>query len=180
VSPPRALLTLLLALVAAGCGGDGGGGGTTETAQTIDGVRACLDADTRFDHVEPIIGGPGDTALTGRERHVVQQAVRGSDGGLIARWGGPHETDEGAIVEAPVIVEEIYVFGDAAAAEAAAEKIEPATGPAPDNVLSAARPLGRAMIVHYSFGIGDEPGGAPLDANALEPVERCLRAAGYA
>jgi hypothetical protein len=181
VSLRRALLPLLLALAAAGCGGDGGGGGggTSATPQTIDGVRMCLDADTRFTQVEPIVGGPGDTALTGRERRVVQQAVRGSDGGVIARWGGPQETDDGTIVEAPVIVEEVYVFGDAAAAEAAAEKIEPATGPAPDNVLSAARPLGQAVIVHYSFGIGDEPGGAPLDANALEPVERCLRAAGY-
>jgi hypothetical protein len=182
VPPRRALLTFLLALVVAGCGGDGGdgGGGTTGTAQTPDGVLACLDADDRFSTVEPIVGGPGDTALKGGERQVVQKAVRDAEGGMIARWGGPQETDDGTIVEAPVIVEEVYLFADEAAAEAAAAKIEPATGPAPDNVLSAARPLGRAVIVHYSFGIGDEAGGVPLDANALEPVERCLEAAGYA
>jgi hypothetical protein len=79
-----------------------------------------------------------------------------------------------------VIVEEVYLFADEPAASAAAQEIEPATGPAPDNVLSAARPVGRAAVVHYSFGIGDEPGGAPLDENALEPIERCLEAAGYA
>jgi hypothetical protein len=166
----------------AGCGDDGGGGngGTTETPQTVDGLRGCLDADDRFDQVEPIVGGPGDTALTGRERRVVQQAVRDAEGGVIARWGGPEENADGAIVEAPVIVEEVYVFGDEQAAGAAAAKIEPATGPAPERVLSAARPLGRAVLVHYSFGIGDEAGGVPLDENALEPVERCLAAAGYA
>jgi hypothetical protein len=179
VSPRHLLLPFLLALVVAGCGDDGGGE-TTETPQTIDGLRACLDADGRYDPVEPIVGGPGDTALTGRERRVVQQAVRDAEGGLIARWGGPEETADGTIVEAPVIVEEVYVFGDEGAAKAAAAKIEPATGPAPDNVLSAARPLGRAVIVHYSFGIGDEAGGVALDENALEPVQRCLEAAGYA
>jgi hypothetical protein len=182
VSPRHLVLPVLLALVAAGCGDDGGdgGGGTTETPQTVDGFRACLDADSRFNQVEQIVGGPGDTALTGGERRVVQRAVGDAEGGVIARWGGPQETEDGTIVEAPVIVEEVYLLGDEAAADAAARKIEPATGPAPDNVLSAARPVGRAVVVHYSFGIGDEPGGAPLDANALEPVERCLAAAGYA
>ena len=164
----------------AGCGDEGGGGDTTPTPQTIDGVRACLDSDERFELVEPIVGGPGDTALTGRERRVVQRAVRDAEGGVIARWGGPEETADGTIVEAPVVVEEVYVFADEQAADAAAAKIEPATGPAPERVLSAARPLGRAVLVHYSFGIGDEAGGVPLDENALEPVERCLAAAGYA
>jgi hypothetical protein len=38
--------------------------------------------------------------------------------------------------------------------------------------------LGPVLVLHYSFGMGDMPGCVTIDED-IEPVEACMREAGY-
>ena len=60
----------------------------------------------------------------------------------------------------------------------AADTIEPVVGSPDDSVFNGARVLGPALVLHYSFGMGDNPGGVGIQED-IEPVEACMREAGY-
>jgi hypothetical protein len=168
-----AALGATLALL--GCGGDDDD--PPDYPKSVDGVRACLEDDDRFRDVEPLDSDPSASALSKTEQEAIDAAVGDAPEALSARAGGPTENDD-VISEAPVSALRLYFLDSADAAKSAAGRLEPATGRPADKVLNAAEPAGRVLLVHYSFGIGDRPGGVPLDAETVATVERCLRAAG--
>ncbi|MEA2451025.1 MAG: hypothetical protein QOG63_2957 [Thermoleophilaceae bacterium] len=171
------LLVLALTVAVPGCGSSGGGSKPATTTHDAAGVVACLDRDQRFTKVAKL--APGGGSLSARDRHAVDAAVTGASDAVVAQSGGPQE-HAGVIAEAPVVVDEIYLFADDGAAASARTKLLGSAGGGPHTLLSPARAVGRALVVHYSFGIGDRPGGVPLNADALEPLQRCLAEAGYA
>lgn len=73
---------------------------------------------------------------------------------------------------------ELHFFSGEAEAQDAAQVVEPVVGSAKESVLNGARALGPVLVLHYSFGIGDRPGGVGIGKD-LEPVEACLRETGY-
>ena len=174
---PLAALLAIAALAAAGCG-DGGGGATKDDPppRTVEGVRTCLDDSDRYNEVEPVDRTAGN--VLGAKRQVVNRAVSGAQGGLTAKSGGPTE-ENGTITEAPVSVSEIYFFADAATAKRTADRLAAASGDAGEQAVYAVRAVGPVVVVHYSYGPGDAPGGVPLDEERLAPIEDCLRQTGY-
>ena len=60
----------------------------------------------------------------------------------------------------------------------AADVVEPVVGSPDDSVFNGARVLGPVLVMHYSFGMGDRPGGVTI-AEDIEPVEACMREVGY-
>ena len=177
-SPLAPLLAVAL-LALAGCGdggGDGRSGDSDRFPRTVAGVQRCLDANERYDEVEPVDSTAGN--VLGAKREVINRAVSGAEGGLTVKSGGPSE-ENGTITEAPVSVSEIYFFADAAEATRTAGRLMAASGDAGEQAVFEVRAVGPAVVVHYSFGPQDAPGGVPLDERELAPIEDCLRQAGY-
>lgn len=73
---------------------------------------------------------------------------------------------------------ELHFFPGAAEAQDAAQVVEPVVGSTDESVLNGLRALGPVLVLHYSFFIGDSPGGIGIDED-LEPPEACLRDTGY-
>lgn len=155
----------------AGCGGDDG-------PPTPERAQSCLSEQKGVTSAESISAGQPDiSSLTTAQRKVLQSALRLSDEAISVRSGGPVE-DDGGIADAPVGVSELHFFPSDAEAEAAARAIEQTAGSPDDSVLNGVRALGPVLVVHYSFGIGDRPGGIGIERD-LKPVEDCLRETGY-
>lgn len=72
----------------------------------------------------------------------------------------------------------MHFFSGVAEAQHAARAIEPVVRSPDESVLNGVRSLGPVLVLHYSFGIGDRPGGVGIEGN-LEPIETCLRETGY-
>jgi hypothetical protein len=142
-------------------------------------VRECLDAAPQFTGVRKLPAGAIDpSALSADERAALEHAVGESTGGLVATSGGPKESG-GVISEAPVRLTELFFFDDAQAAKRAEADAKRAVGSPSKAVLNGVRAVGPVMVAHLTYGIGDAPGGVPLNASELAPVESCLRKTGY-
>ena len=166
---------LAAAALTTGCGGDDDGNG--DPPEGVAGVERCLEEGDRFNEVTPIDADELDTAaLSARQRRTIDSATSGSTDGLVTDAGGPTEED-GVITEAPVSKTRLYFFATETEAEQAATQIEPVAGEPGENTLNGVEAIGKVAVVHYSYGIGDSPGEAPLDA---APIERCLREGGFA
>jgi hypothetical protein len=122
-------------------------------------------------------GRPDISSLTAAQRRALKTALRPSRAALGVSSGGPVEKD-GGIADAPVGATELHFFPGAAEAQDAARAVEPVVGSPDESVLNGVRALGPVLVVHYSFFIGDSPGGIGIEED-LEPVEACLRETGY-
>jgi hypothetical protein len=142
-------------------------------------VQRCLSEREDLHGVEAIKPGRSDLSslLTAAQLRAFKPALEPSDAAIGARSGGPVETDEG-IAERPVGASELHFFPSGAEATDAADAIEPVVGSPDDSVFNGARVLGPALVLHYSFGMGDNPGGVGIQED-IEPVEACMRDAGY-
>jgi hypothetical protein len=129
--------------------------------------------------VETITPGRSDlsSSLTAAQLRAFKPALELSDAAIGVRSGGPFETD-GGIADGPVGATELHFFPSGAEATDAADAIEPVVGSPDDSVFNGARVLGPVLVLHYSFGMGDMPGGVTIDED-IEPVEACMREAGY-
>ena len=79
---------------------------------------------------------------------------------------------------APSGASELHFFSSDAEAQDAADIVEPVVGSPDDSVFNGVRVIGPALVLHYSFGMGDNPGGVGIQED-IEPVEACMREAGY-
>ena len=122
-------------------------------------------------------GRPDVSSLTAAQERALKTALQPSEAAIGARSGGPFE-DEDGISEAPVRATELHFFAKEADAQDAADVVEPVVGSPEDSVLNGVRVLGPVLVVHYSFGIGDRPGGVGIEKD-IEPVEACLHDVGY-
>ena len=117
------------------------------------------------------------SSLTPAQERAITTALRPSDAAIGARSGGPVEKD-GGISEAPVGASELHFFPSEAEAQAAADAVEPLVGSLDDSVFNGVRVLGPVLVLHYSYGMGDRPGGVGIEAD-IGPLEDCLRQEGY-
>ena len=170
----------LLAVVAAAFAVAGGCADESEPPgpPTPERVQRCLSDRKDVSSVETIAPGrPDISSLTAAQQRALKTALRPSRAALGARRGGPVEKD-GGIADAPVGATEMHFFPGAAEAQDAAQVVEPVVGSTDESVLNGLRALGPVLVLHYSFFIGDSPGGIGIDED-LEPVEACLRDTGY-
>ena len=145
--------------------------------QTPERVQTCLTREGVFS-AEPISAGrPSLSLLTPEQIEVLRPALRPSSQAISVHSGGPVQ-DERGISDAPVRVTELHFFPSDAEAQTAAQAVEPTTGSPDESVLNGVRALGPVLVLHYSFGIGDRPGGVGIERD-LEPVEACLQETGY-
>lgn len=173
----RSLLSVLAVALAvvAGCGVDEP---EPPGRPTPERVQECLSEREDFYNVESIAAGrPDISSLTVEQQRVLEKVLRPSQSALGASSGGPYEED-GAISDAAVRATELHFFSGVAEAQEAARGVEPVIGSPDESVLNGVRSLGSVLVLHYSFGMGDRPGGVGIESD-LEPVETCLRDAGY-
>lgn len=170
----------LLAVVAAAFAVAGGCANEPELPgpPTPERVQRCLSEREGVSRVETIAAGRSDiSSLTAPQERAIARALQPSDAALGALSGGPAETD-GGIADAAIRATELHFFSGDAEAQDAAQVVEPVVGSPDESVLNGARALGPVLVLHYSYGIGDRPGGVGIGKD-LEPVEACLRETGY-
>jgi hypothetical protein len=95
--------------------------------------------------------------------------VAGALAAVRFRTGGPRE-DDGTIIEAPLQINELSVLPDAAAAQRAAAAARRGLRAGGDS----AEVIGRAVLVHRSVFIGDQPGGVAVSAAERAAARDCL------
>ena len=142
-------------------------------------VQRCLSEREDVRNVETIKPGRSDLSslLTAAQLRAFKPALEPSDAAIGVHSGGPVETDEG-IAERPVGATELHFFSSDAEAQDAADIVEPVVGSPDDSVFNGVRVIGPVLVLHYSFGMGDNPGGVGIQED-IEPVEACMREAGY-
>jgi hypothetical protein len=116
--------------------------------------------------------------LTPEQIEVLRPALRPSSQAISVESGGPVQVEGGGIADAPVRITELHFFPSDAEAQTAAHAVEPTIGSPDESVLNGVRAIGPVLVLHYSFGIGDRPGGVGIERD-LEPVEACLQETGY-
>src|SRR6185312_10551766 len=109
--------------------------------------------------------------LTPAQERALTTALRPSESAVGARSGGPVEKD-GGISEAPVAASELHIFPSEAEAQAAADAVEPVVGSPDDSVFNGVRVLGPVLVLHYSYGMGDQPGGVGIETD-IGPLKDC-------
>jgi hypothetical protein len=141
-------------------------------------VQSCLAERDDVRSVETIDAGQPDVfSLTPVQERTLSAALKPSRAAIGADRGGPFEDADG-ISEAPVGATELHFFPTEADARAAAEAVEPVVGSPADSVFNGVRVLGPVLVLHYSYGRGDSPGGVSIEDD-IAPVEACLNEAGY-
>lgn len=142
-------------------------------------VQRCLSEREDVRSVETIKPGRSDlsTSLTAAQLRAFKPALESSDAAIGISSGGPVQRD-GGIADGPVGATELHFFSSGAEAQDAADVVEPVVGSPDDSVFNGARVLGPVLVMHYSYGIGDRPGGVTI-AEDIEPVEACMCEAGY-
>ncbi len=168
------VLVVIACAVAAGCANKPEDPGPPSPER----VQHCLSGRDGVANVETIDTGQSHvSSLTPAQERALRTALAPSEAAIKATTGGPVERD-GGIAEAPVGASELHFFPSEADAQAAAEVVEPVVGSPDDSVLNGVRVLGPVLVLHYSYGMGDRPGGVSIEED-IEPVEACLREVGY-
>jgi hypothetical protein len=160
--------------LAAGCSGEPEASGQP----TPERVLNCLSEREDLAHVASIPPGrPDVSSLTAAQQRALTTALQASEAALGVHSGGPTETD-GGIADAPIGATELHFFSGVVEAQDAVRVVEPVIGSPDESVLNGVAALGPVLVVHYSFGMGDMPGGIGIEED-LEPVQACMREVGY-
>ena len=119
------------------------------------------------------------TSVKAVEKWVLKWALRGSYAAIETRIGGGfYDPVSNFAVSAPLQVVELHFFRDPPRARSAGRVARLAAGSPRKNAFNGVRVFGPVLVLHWSFSVGDGPGRVGIDKN-LEPVESCLRRAGY-
>ena len=142
-------------------------------------VQRCLSEREDLRNVETIKPGRSDLSslLTAAQLRAFKPALEFSDAAIGATAAAPSKRTR-ASQNAPSGATELHFFSSDAEAQDAADIVEPVVGSPDDSVFNGARVIGPALVLHYSFGMGDNPGGVGIQED-IEPVEACMREAGY-
>lgn len=147
------IVLLGLAFAGNGCGGARDSFVHQATAQNL---RDCL-------------------AISGSARHasVIDQSVLsrvpGARGGVEVSFGGPTDHN-GTIAEIPVLVDTLYLFGDARAAARAAPTLRAAPGHATVEVIAS------VAVSHTVSFLVPPTRPAPISPGERNPIRKCLAA----
>jgi|RhiMethySRZTD1v2_1073278.scaffolds.fasta_scaffold159254_2 hypothetical protein len=142
-------------------------------------VQNCLSEREDLAQIASIPPGrPDVSSLTAAQHRALTTALEASEAALGVHSGGPFETDDGGIADAPIGATELHFFSGVVEAQDAVRVVEPVIGSPDESVLNGVAALGPVLVVHYSFGMGDMPGGIGIEED-LEPVQACMREVGY-
>jgi hypothetical protein len=178
----RALAPVALSIVLVGCGGKSGG---SAGAPARDKLASCVERGGSS--VSSIPTGPAARGWKNGAIGEQRIAAMASEGVSIV-GGGPSNSG-GRITEAPQVTDDLLVFSSPATAAAVARaearllarqqatiRRQTPAGEAVES-FTIAEPIGRAVLIHSSGGLGAAPG---VSSEFVGTLRDCLARAGYA
>lgn len=142
-------------------------------------VQACLERSPGVRDAMLVAPGPRRSSGNGMEKWFLKWALRGSYAAIQTRFGGGfYDPISNFAVEAPLQVVALHFFRDLPRAQSAGRVARLAAGSPRKKAFNGVRVFGPVLVLHWSFSIGGRPGHVGIEQD-LEPIESCLRRAGY-